>query len=164
MIRFTIALCKISNNLMPNSADIFLSLGKKQQRSVHLDLCRNALRIWETYTSQFDEISYIEGVVGTFQVVDKTLPHEAFEAVIRGRNAKNIDWRYAEPINAMHDEDLEFPENIKFAYYAIYNLFNKYIQQQNIDDWLICNQALSAETNPERWQFLLNQSIKNSLA
>jgi hypothetical protein len=141
----------------------FLSLNTEQKNLVHLELCRNALQIWNNYVADFDEISYVESVVGTFQIVDKMLPKEAFEAVITGKDYREIDWRYAEPINAMHDEDLELPDSIKFAYYSIYNLFNKYILQQNIDDWLICNQALSAEIDEELWQDLLNDAILKSL-
>jgi len=148
---------------MSNLAETFLSLNRDQRRSVQLELCRNALQVWENHVAQFEKIRYFESVVGTSQIVDKTLPREAFEAVIDGKDTKNIDWRYVEPINAMHDEDLEFPETITFAYYAIYNLFNKYVLQQNIDDWLICNQAISAEADSECWTELLNDAILKSL-
>lgn len=148
---------------MSNLLETFQSLDNDQKRLVHLELCRNALQIWQDYSAQFEKIDYVEGVVGTYQVVDKCLPKDAFEAVVRGHDEKKIDWRYAEPISAMQDDDLEFPDNIEFAYYAIYNLFNKYILQQNIDDWLICNQALSAENNPEKFEDLLNDAILKSL-
>lgn len=148
---------------MSNLAETFQSLDPDQKRLVHLELCRNALDIWLKYVSQFEKIDYVEGVVGTYQIVDKCLPKDAFEAVVRGHDEKKIDWRYAEPISAMQDDDLEFPDNIEFAYYAIYNLFNKYILLQNIDDWLICNQALSAENNPEKFEDLLNDAILKSL-
>jgi hypothetical protein len=41
------------------------------------------------------------------------------------------------------------------AYYANYNTFNKYIRNEDVDDWLIVNQALSAEPDESRWQLLL---------
>lgn len=148
---------------MSNLADTFLSLDSQQKRLVHLALCENALRIWQEYSAQFEEISYVEWVVGTSQIVDKSLPKDAFEAVIRGRDERKIDLRFCEPISAMHDDYLEFPDNIEFGYYAIYNLFNKYILNQNIDDWLICNQALSAENDPDLQIDLLNDSILKSL-
>jgi hypothetical protein len=141
----------------------FAQLNDEQKRCVHLILCENALQIWTNYVTQFDEISYIESVVGTHQIVDKLLPKDAFESVKNGKDLSKIDNRYAEPISAMQDDDLEFPDEIKFAYYAIYNLFNRYILQQNIDDWLICNQALAAEFNSERQKFLLNDAILQSL-
>lgn len=148
---------------MSNLNEIFQSLADDQKRLVHLELCRNALRIWQEYTTQFEKIDYVESIVGTYQIVDKWLPKDAFEAVVRGHDEKKIDWRYAEPISAMQDDDLEFPDHIEFAYYSIYNLFNKYILQQNIDDWLICNQALSAENNSDKAQALLNDAILKSL-
>ncbi len=148
---------------MGNLAETFLSLDGNQRRLVHLELCRNALQIWENYVAQFEKIDYVEWICGTHQIVDKSLPKDAFEAIVHGRDEQKIDSRYAEPISAMHDEFLEFPDNIEFAYYAIYNLFNKYVSHQNIDDWLICNQALSAETDSEQWQDLLNDAILKSL-
>jgi hypothetical protein len=163
MLRFRRDLCKNIADFMPDSAKTFLSLNYEQKRFVHLELCRNALSVWSNYVAAFDEISYVEGVVGTFQIVDKLLPNKAFEAVISSKDSAKIAWRYAEPISAMHDEYLEFPDNIEFAYYAIYNLFNKYVLQQNIDDWLICNQALSAETVEDLWKDLLNDAILKSL-
>lgn len=148
---------------MSNLNEIFQSLANDQKRLVHLELCRNALRIWQEYTNQFENIDYVESIVGTYQIVDKSLPKDAFEAVVRGHDEKKIDWRYAEPISAMQDDDLEFPDHIEFAYYAIYNIFNKYILQQNIDDWLICNQALSAETDLDSAQAILSDAILKSL-
>jgi hypothetical protein len=163
MLRFRRGLCKKIADIMPDSIKIFLSLNDKQKSFVHFELCRNALRIWSDYVAGFEEITYVEGVVGTFQVVDKMLPDDAFEAAVIGKDSAKIDGRYAEPITAMHDDDLEFPSNIEFAYYAIYNLFNKYVLRQNIDDWLICNQALAAETNDEIWQKLLDDAILRSI-
>ncbi len=148
---------------MSNLAKTFLGLKTDQRRLVQLELCQNALRVWEDYVVQFEKIDYVESVVGTYQIVDKSLPKDAFEAVIAGQDTKNIDWRYSEPIAAMQDDDLEFPNEIEFAYYAIYNLFHKYVLQKNIDDWLICSQAISAETNPETWNELLNDAILKSL-
>jgi hypothetical protein len=150
-------------DFMSDLLKTFLSLSNEQKRFVHLGLCRNALSVWENYVAEFEEISYVEWVCGTCQIVDKSLPKDGFEAVVRGSDERKIDSRYAEPISAMHDDYLEFPDNIEFAYYAIYNLFNKYILQQNIDDWLICNQALAAETDSDKWQYLLNDAILKSL-
>lgn len=148
---------------MNNLLETFESLDNDQKRLVHLELCRNALRIWQEYAAQFEKIDYVEEVVGTYQIVDKSLPKDAFEAVVRRNDEKQIDWRYAEPISAMQDDDLKFPDHIEFAYYAIYNLFNRYILCQNIDDWLICNQALSAETNVDLQDSLLTDAILKSL-
>lgn len=148
---------------MTNLIEQFSSLSDKQKRFVHLELCKNALLVWEKYVAQFDEISYDEWICGTRQIVDKSLPKDAFDAVIIGKDISKTASRFSEPISAMQDEFLEFPKNIEFAYYAIYNLFNKYIAKRNIDDWLICNQALAAETNSERQRFLLNDAILKSL-
>jgi hypothetical protein len=148
---------------MSDLTQIFLNLNPEQRRNVQLELGRNAFKIWENYAAQFEKIVYFESVVGTRQIVDKLLPSAALEAVLSGEDTNNVGWRYAEPINAMQDEDLVFPDHIEFAYYAVYNLFKKYVLQENIDDWLICNQALSAETNPEKWADLLNDAILKSL-
>ena len=71
----------------------------------------------------------------------------------------NIEHNYSEPIAAMQDEDLKFPESIMFAYYSIYNLFRKYVCNDNIDDWLIVSQALSSETNLETTEDILSNAM-----
>ena len=148
---------------MNTLAQKFLNLNPTQKRKVHFELCSLALRTWEEYVAQFETIEYVEGVVGTSQTVENSLPGDALAAAFIGADNKNIDWRYAEPISAMQDYDLEFPDHIEFAYYAIYNLFNKYVMGKEIDDWLICHQALSAQTTPDKWQELLNDAILKSL-
>ena len=61
---------------------------------------------------------------------------------------------------ALQDENLVFPEPVAFAYYAIYNLFRKYAAQADVDDWLIVNQALAAEADPEVRRRLLARAIQ----
>jgi hypothetical protein len=92
--------------------------------------------------------------------VDKQLPSDALAAARQARCSEEIAFRYREPIVAWQDEDLVFPENISFAYFAIYNLFNKYAQQAVIDDWLIVNQALSSEDESDAWDALLKSAIQ----
>jgi hypothetical protein len=76
--------------------------------------------------------------------VDIALPADAFRSVMEGKDTCNVQARYGEPICAMQDDDLEFPDDIELAYYSIYNLFRRYVLADSIDDWLIVNQALSA--------------------
>jgi hypothetical protein len=141
--------------------DAFFALPPERRRSVHVALCEHALEIWKQYLSAADRVEYIETVVGTRQHVDKQLPFDAVEAVKQGSDSKNVATRYREPIVAMQDEDLVFPESITFAYYAIYNLFKKYVQQGVIDDWLIINQALASETDAKLWSVLLKKAIQS---
>ena len=149
---------------MSDLIQTFLNLNPEQKRNVHFELCRLALRTWEEYVAQFETIEYIEGVVGTSQIVEKSLPGDALAAALAGVDRQNINRRYAEPITAMQDTDLEFPDHIEFAYYAIYNLFNKYVKKREIDDWLICNQALSSvEGSSQKLQDLLTDAILKSL-
>jgi len=107
-------------------------------------------------------ISYLETVVGTTQKVDSDLPRDAFECAKQGRDLFNVRERYVEPIVAMQDFDLEFPDPIEFAYYAIYNLFRKYTGTEDVDDWLIVNQAASSETDETQWVPLLEATIRQA--
>jgi len=107
-------------------ADEFFALNPEQRRLVHFMLCRHALDQWSLYANAQGQIEYRETVVGTRQVLDQQLPFEAYASAWQGLNAGDIAVRYREPITALHDEDLVFPENIVFAYYAVYNLFKKY--------------------------------------
>lgn len=141
--------------------DAFLALTPERRRSVHVTLCEHALEVWERYIRAADQLEYIETVVGTRQQVDRQLPFDALEAVRQGNDSRNIATRYREPIIAMQDDDVVFPENVTFAYYAIYNLFKKYVQEGMIDDWLIINQALASETDPKLWRTLLQKAIQS---
>jgi hypothetical protein len=115
------------------------------------------------YTEEQDEIDYLDTVTGTHQVVDGQLPFEAYQAARQGVKSPGIAQRYLEPLAALQDTDLELPENILYAYYAIYNLFKKYAQAENIDDWLIVNQALASEADPEARYPLLNNAIHEGM-
>ena len=60
--------------------------------------------------------------------------------------------------------DLEFPDPVEYAYYAIYNLFRKYVQGRELDDWLIVNQALSSSDRPLEWEIQLGVAIRDARA
>ncbi len=145
-----------------NLAEEFSILSAEKRRFVQFELCGNALEILENYFAESGEIKYVEGVVGTLQIVDAKLPPDAFDAAQHGENLHDVDYRFAEPIAALQDDDLEFPDNIELAFYSIYNLFQKYVVKRNSDDWIIVNQALSAETEPEKWTAMLKSVMEKS--
>lgn len=140
----------------------FLNLSSEKKRFVQFELCENALEILENYYAESGEIRYVEGVVGTLQIVDAKLLSDAFNSAQQGKNLHDTDYRFAEPIAALQDDDLEFPDNIELAFYSIYNLFQKYVVNRKIDDWLIVNQALSAEIEPKKWKEMLKSAIEKS--
>ncbi|MEM8953194.1 MAG: hypothetical protein AAGD22_03495 [Verrucomicrobiota bacterium] len=144
---------------MPALADTFLTLPPHLKRAVHLELCNQAVRIWEAYYDQHGTIDYVETVAGTKQVVDRNLPIAAIRAVMTGSDGENVAYRYQEPVAAMQDDDLEFPDAIEFAYYSIYNLFGRYVSSRNEDDWLIVNQALSAHGEDSDYASILAAAI-----
>ena len=92
-------------------------------------------------------------------MMDLALPCDAFRAAREGCDAAKVAERYLEPITAMEDEDLKFPENIAFAYYSIYNLFCKYTRHRDIDDWIIVNQALSSEPEEAKSRCLFTEAM-----
>lgn len=143
-----------------SAVEEFYALTPEQRRSVHFILCQNALNKWSAYAKSLDKIEYVESVVGTLQEVDKQLPFDSFETAKIGFDFRNVGERYPEPIVALQDNDLAFPDNIVFAYYAIYNLFKKYAENEAIDDWLIVNQALSSEMDSEAREPLLINAIQ----
>ena len=77
---------------------------------------------------------YIDSVVGMRHVVDTGLSTRALDwvrhaivgqAIVGGAipPSPEISEAYKEPICAMQDDDLEFPEAIELAYYAVYNFY-----------------------------------------
>ena len=145
---------------MNNLYQQFTELGSESRKRVHIELCSHALSKWNDYISLHGEIRYVETVCGTEQIVDSSLPSDALQSVIEGRDIANVRQRYLEPVTALQDNDLELPDSVKFAYYSIYNLFNKYMKNEAIDDWLIVNQALASETEVKLWESLLDGSLK----
>jgi hypothetical protein len=136
----------------------FRALPPPARRRVHFQLRERALFEWNAFCAKKRLLRYVEGVAGTRQVVDPALPSDALEAARTGEDTLNVEHRYAEPITALHDEDWSPPEPTRFAYYSIYNLFEKYARGLDVDDWLIVNQAM-ASLPPERIGPLLSECI-----
>jgi hypothetical protein len=147
---------------MSSLREQFMALVPGQRRIVHLSLCEHALAQWTAYTRSRGQISYTETVCGTTHAVDAVLPKDAFECALQRRDVANVHERYCEPLVSLQDGDLEFPDAIEFAYYSVYNLFRKYTGIEEVDDWLIVNQALSSETDETRWAPLLAAAIRQA--
>ena len=143
--------------------DQFRELSSDQKRIVHLVLCEHALSQWREFCASRGRITYAERVCGTRQRVDSELPADAFQSAQQGRDIANVDQRYGEPIAAMQDDDLTFPEAIEYAYYALYNVFSKYAGKEDVDDWLIVNQAVASETDESKWHSLLHAAIQGAM-
>lgn len=130
------------------------SLPAESRRRFVLALCERALRLWSAYLPPGRELRYIESVVGTLQVVDVELPGDALDAVRRGEDIKGIQTRYLEPLSALQDGDLELPDGVEFAFYAIYNAFRRYVLGANVEETLIVKQALAASPDAERGSWI----------
>ena len=147
---------------MPSLREDFAKLSAEERRRVHLYLSEHALSNWHEFCADQPRIRYVESVCGTHQSVDTSLPDDAFTCVQQSQQNEEIARRYQEPISAMQDLDLELPDSVAFAYYAIYNLFRKYAGHESIDDWLIVNQALSSEQDDSKWHALLESAIQKA--
>ena len=141
-------------------ADSFRQLTPERQRQVHLRLCEEALGVWRAYVAQHSPIRYMDSVVGMRHTVDVDLPHDALRSAIAGADLADVDSRYGEPIVAMQDDDLQFPDPVLFAYYAIYNCFRRHALAEQIDSWLIVNQALSSIDDEASWSPRLTAAIE----
>jgi hypothetical protein len=130
---------------MTITAPQFSALPAARKRVVHLALCERALTRWQAFCASGVDLSYVESVCGTTQAVDPQLPVDAFWAVASETANPTLAQRYQEPLVALQDDDLELPDEIEYAFYAIYNLYRKYMAHQSVDDWLIVNQALAAQ-------------------
>jgi hypothetical protein len=140
---------------MKQTAANFFSLPDAKRRSALLRLCAESLTVWESHYPPEASISYQETVTGSIQVLDVGLPREALQAAQSGVGDPEIHERYKEPIVALKDNDLEFPEVAEFAYYAIYNAYRLYVIGAKIEEKLILNQALSALPEEEMHQIFI---------
>ncbi|MET9211794.1 MULTISPECIES: hypothetical protein [unclassified Nocardia] len=128
----------------------FFQLGADSRRLVHLSLCDDALLTWNDYVrGKSAALRYRDSVVGMWHDVDVELPADALRAAHAGVDHADVDSRYLEPLAALQDDDLAFPDSIELGYYAIYNCFRKYVRGDDIADWLIVNQALSIHPQGE---------------
>jgi hypothetical protein len=117
---------------------------------------------WTAFIGSRGNTTYTETVCGTRQVVDATVPQDALTSAKQSRDVAKVQERYREPIVSLHDGDLELPSSVEFAYYSLYNLFRKYTGIEDVDDWLIVNQALSSETDETQWAPLLEAAIRQA--
>ena len=140
-------------------AESFRRLPPERQRRVHLRLCQEALGVWTEYAAEHAPIRYTDSLVGMRHEVDVHLPHDALRSANAGADLADVDNRYREPIVAMQDDDLEFPDPIEFAYYAIYNCFRRHAREEEIDPWLIVNQALSSVDDEASWSPRLTAAV-----
>ena len=140
----------------------FRQLTPERQRDVHLLLCEEALQIWNEYAARKAPIVYYDSVVGVRHKVDVRLPHDALHSARLGCDVDDVQHRYLEPTVAMQDDDLVFPRTIKFAYYAIYNCFRKHACGEDLDPWLIVNQALAADDSEAAWTKRLTKALSAS--
>lgn len=145
---------------LPDLRAAFEALDGPRRRTVQLALCRHALGVWEAYLRRHGPVEYVDSVVGLYHTVDSALPRDALTSVKAGEDTAGVSQRYLEPIAALQDDDLELPGHIELAYYAIYNLYRRAVEGIAIDDWLIVNQALSAEEDSARWHTLLAEALQ----
>ncbi|MFE3618473.1 hypothetical protein, partial [Streptomyces anulatus] len=116
----------------------------------HLSLCEDALPTWIGFAQGNPApLRYRDSVVGMWHHIDVELPVHALRAARAGVDLTDVSSRYLEPMAALQDDDVVFPDPIEFAYYAIYNCFRKYVHGDDIPDWLIVNQALSVHGHSE---------------
>ena len=141
----------------------FLAVTDEQKRSVHFVLGQHALAQWTAFVASRWTVTYADSVCGTCQTVDTTLPGDALKCARQSTDTARVEERYGEPLVALQDGDLDFPGPIRFAYFALYNLFMKYAGIENIDDWLIVNQALASEADESQWSPLLAAPIQEAL-
>jgi hypothetical protein len=138
----------------------FRQLTPDRQRQVALLLCEQALQVWTAYVAEHAPIRYSDSVVGMRHEVDVRLPYDALYCAQVGADVYGAEKRYLEPIAAMQDDDLEFPATVRLAYYAIYNCFRKYACGDELDAWLVVNQARGSIDDQEG----LSQRLTDAIA
>ena len=147
---------------MSSLREEFSALDPSQKRIVHFLLCEHALARWMAFAGSNGDITYTETVCGTEQTIDALVPRDALKCAKQSRDVANVEERYWEPIVALQDDDLHLPDAIEYAFYSLYNLFRKYTGIEDIDDWVIVNQAISSEGDETRWAALLAAAIRQA--
>ena len=128
----------------------FEELDAQAKKKAHIKACEYSLLAWEAFVQKGKNLSYRDSIVLMKHHINKCLPSNALKAVKNNTPNIEINELYLEPITALQDMDWEPPENIEYAYYSIYNLYKKYCEDEDIDDWLIINQCLSSAITEEK--------------
>lgn len=123
----------------------FSALNADAKKQSQIQACQQALIVWNEFVKQGKGLSYHDSIVGMKHTINSNLPKLALLAVINNQASEEISKGYLEPITALQDRDWEPPEHVELAYYAIYNLYRKYCEYIEIDDWLIINQCISSQ-------------------
>lgn len=131
--------------------DQFIASDAGAKKKTHIKACGYALTAWDAFVQKGKGLTYRDSVVLMKHQIDGALPCYALQAVIVGEPKQEISDQYLEPITALQDMDWQPPKHIEYAYFSIYNLYRKYCEGEEIDDWLIINQSLSSTANEEKW-------------
>lgn len=146
---------------MEHLAEKFFAMPEEKRRLVLLNLCRRALAVWESHFPPGSKQSYEESVTGTTQTLEIDLPREALQELVDSELHANVQARYGEPIVALQDLDMKFPDSAELAYFAIYNAHRLYRQGTLIEEKLVLNQALSCLPKAEMNQ-AFTEALKNA--
>ena len=87
--------------------------------------CCLALPIWQTFADSH-ELTYRDTVVGLRHEVNKNLLYDSVllcqgATLVKTQLKKLLD-EFCDPIVALQDDDWELPEEVRFVFYAVYNL------------------------------------------
>jgi hypothetical protein len=140
----------------------FLALSPAQRRIVHEQMVGQALARWQAFAEAQGVIRYREHATGTEQFVDASVLVDAVAVARSGDGIAALEQRFREPIVALQDGDLSFPESVTCAYYAIYNFFRKYALQEECDDLMLLNQAGSSDEDEQEWEPALVKAIERA--
>jgi hypothetical protein len=132
---------------MHPAAQRYLTLPSPQQKAVQLLLCEQALAIWER--AMPTPIVYRDKSAGTLQFLESGLPREAILAVKMGKDKYQIAQRFLKPMAGLQSDSIVVPGHVRFAYFAIHNLFASHVLSIEVDPWLVPNQALAAFTEDD---------------
>lgn len=106
---------------------ILSGLSYRSQCLCALVACEASLKIWEEFAAQA-RLEYTDSVIGLHHELDKELPSRVISSVRENLENLGTEFGYAlqeeylEPLAAIGDADLVFPERVLEAFYSFHNL------------------------------------------
>ena len=137
----------------------FKNLSADETKKAHVRACAYSVSAWDKFCANGRNLTYKDSVVFLTHSVDKSLLNSALQAVIDNHSDGLLD-SFLEPINALEEMDWTPGQNIEYAFYSIYNLYKKYCHKEEIDNWLIINQALSSESDETKIDEMLRCIVR----
>ena len=129
---------------MKQYPESYKNLSTTQFKQVHLYLCKSALEQLESYVANIGRLKYKNSSSDTESELDLSIPKDAIESVLTGKDVSNVSLRYSKPRSDFMNRSprRNFDEDMYQLWCSLLNMYEKYIENKQHSNRIIIIQAL----------------------